>query len=186
MEVYFIRHGHALHNQGFDDMGEIAYFSPEFMHSTLTEKGHAQTRSIVSPNVEAVICSPLVRCIQTARNVFGPTRLLYLHDGLLENQGEHPCNMRETKQEIVSKYENVNVSGVRTIYNPSLETDKDMRVRAEDTIQDILRSAVKNHYTRIAIVTHHNWLYALLNVSMRNAETYRMYYSPEQLRKCIG
>jgi broad specificity phosphatase PhoE len=185
MEVYFIRHGHALHNQGFDDMGEIAYFSPEFMYSTLTEKGHAQTRSIVAPTVDAVISSPLVRCIQTARNVFGPTRLLYLHDGLLENQGEHPCNTREPKQDIVNKYEHVNVSGVRTVYNPILETEADMRLRAEDAIRDILRSAVKNNYTRIAVVSHHNWLYALLNVSMRNAEVYRMYYSPEQIGKCI-
>jgi broad specificity phosphatase PhoE len=187
MEVYFIRHGHAAHNKGFEERGEPAYFSTEFLNSELTERGHAQTLAITLPlPVDAVTSSPLVRCIQTCRNVFGDDDTVYLHDGLLESQGEHPCNVREPKSVIRNKYPNVNVSGVRTDYNPVLEYYDDVKVRGEAALKDILGSAVKNGYNRIAIVSHHNLLHALLGVSLRNAEVYRKYYSPEELSERIG
>ena len=187
MEVYFIRHGHAAHNKGFEERGEAAYFSEEFLNSELTERGHAQTRAITLPlPVDAVTSSPLVRCIQTCRNVFGDADTLHLHDGLLESQGEHPCNVREPKSVIRDKYPKVNVSGVRTEYNPRLEYYDDVKVRGEVALKEILCSAVKNNYNRIAIVSHHNLLHALLGVSLRNAEVYRKYYSPEELSECVS
>jgi broad specificity phosphatase PhoE len=185
MEVYFIRHGHAMHNQGFEDIGEAAYLSPEYMYSTLTDKGHLQTTSITLPDVNIVLCSPLIRCIQSARNIIGNDKMLYLHDGLLETQGDHLCNIREDKRVIREKYSNVDVTCLKDTYVFQSETDEMLKLRAEETLTSILHGAWLQNFTRLAIVTHHDWLKALLGKSLRNAEVYRVYYSAEEIVKRI-
>lgn len=166
MEVVFVRHGHALHNQGYDDEGESAYYSEAYTYSTLTEKGHLQTLSVKIPQVDRVFVSPLIRCIQTARNIFGKDEMLYLHDGLIETQGHTP-NRREEKTEL-ARYPNVNPKYVQTFFVTYSESDKDVKERAVQTIKHILN--VSEGFKRIAIVTHHDWLNGLLKKSFTNAE----------------
>jgi broad specificity phosphatase PhoE len=185
MDVFLIRHGHADHNAWFEEIGEDAYYSPKYAYSQLTPRGHQQTSGIVMKNVDIVYVSPLIRCIQSARNIFGSDVVLHLHDGLLETQGIHPCNFRESKS-LLSRYANVNVDNVADDYEFVKESEDDVAVRGETAMKDILGSAVKNNYNRIAIVSHHDLLHALLGVSLRNAEVYRKYYSPEELSERIG
>lgn len=182
MNVYFIRHGHALHNAAFDAVGEAAYTSVDYAYSTLTEKGHLQTQSVTVPPLDAVYCSPLVRCIQSARNIFGGHKMLQLYDGLVETQGHHPCNVREPVDVIESKYGpvstiNLKQSGALT------ETPEMVRARADQTLTAILHSAWIHNYSSVAIVTHHDWLYELLGKSLANAEVHRKYYSVTELRE---
>ena len=168
MEVVFIRHGHALHNQGFEEEGESAYYSEKYIHSPLTEKGHMQTIGVLVEPVDCVFVSPLVRCIETARNVFGYDRILYLHDGLIETQGHTP-NIRESKESL-SEYPNVNLKYVKESFPSYVESDDDIRERAVRTIHHILSES--KGLKRIAVVSHHDWLKALLKKSFHNAETY--------------
>lgn len=188
MEIFFVRHGHALHNQGFDRMGEKAYSSPEFMYSELTNRGHTETRAIRLPTVDAAYVSPLVRCIQTARNAMGYDIPLRLHDGLIEsNQAEHPCNVREPKNVIARRYPNVDVSELQELHAPiANESYEALRIRANQTLAQIVHGAWLQGCTRIAIVTHHNWLYALLGKSFRNAEVERVHCSEAEIRERIG
>jgi broad specificity phosphatase PhoE len=182
MNVYFIRHGHALHNAGFDAIGEAAYTSAEYAHSTLTEKGHLQTQSVKVPLLDAVYCSPLVRCIQSARNIFGQRKILQLYDGLLETQGHHPCNVREPVGVIESKYGPVSTLNLRQS-GPMTETPEMVKERAEQTLTAILHNAWIHNYSSVAIVTHHDWLFELLGTSLANAEVYRKHYSVTELRE---
>lgn len=168
MEVVFIRHGHALHNQGFEEEGESAYYSEKYTYSPLTEKGHLQTIGVEVPQVDCVFVSPLVRCIETARNVFGYDKILYLHDGLIETQGHTP-NIRESNESL-SEYPNVNLKYTKDILQSYVETEDDIHNRAVKTIRHILSES--KGLKRIAIVTHHDWLKALLKKSFQNAETY--------------
>lgn len=173
MEVVFIRHGHALHNQGFEEEGESAYYSEKYAYSPLTEKGHIQTLTVGSIPVDCVFVSPLVRCIETAWNIFGKGRVLYLHDGLIETQGHTP-NRRESR-DALNDYPNVSLKYVRDFLVEGVESPERIRERAVETIRHIL--AESSGFRRIAIVTHHDWLKALLKKSFRNAEVYTITHS---------
>jgi broad specificity phosphatase PhoE len=182
MDVYFIRHGHALHNARFEAIGEAAYASVEHAYSHLTEKGHIQTLTVCVPHVDAVYCSPLVRCIQSARNIFGD-KMLHLYDGLIETQGEHPCNVRESTDVIQSKYGAVSTIQLKGNGLNVVETPAMVKERAEQTLTSILHTAWIHNYNSIAIVTHHDWLQELLGKSLTNAEVYRTHYSVTELRE---
>ena len=168
MEVVFIRHGHAIHNEGFEAEGESAYYSQKYTYSTLTQKGHTQTLGIDRIHVDCVFVSPLVRCIQTARNIFGSSRILYLHDGLIETQGHTP-NQRETR-DALGKYQNVSLKYVKTSFPDRTESETELRNRAIQTIRHILLES--NGFKRIAIIGHHDWFKALLKKSFDNAEVF--------------
>ena len=73
MKIYFIRHGHADHNAAFDEQQNTdVYASHKYRHSGLTSKGIGQIEAVKLPEKpQRVYCSPLKRCIQTARIIFG-------------------------------------------------------------------------------------------------------------------
>jgi broad specificity phosphatase PhoE len=171
MDVFLIRHGHADHNAWFEEIGEDAYYSPKYAYSQLTPRGHQQTSSIIMKNVDIVYVSPLIRCIQSARNIFGPDVVLHLHDGLLETQGNHPCNFRESKS-LLARYANVNVDNVADSYEFTKESEDDVALRAQYTFDQI----VECQFPRIAIVSHYDWLYGLTGRAFKNGEVFNMRY----------
>jgi len=173
MEIVFIRHGHAKHNEAFAIEGESAYFSEKYLNAPLTDLGEAQTKSVTVPRVDRVYVSPLLRCIQTARNVFGSGELLYLHDGLLETQGQHPVNRRQPKTELFD-YSPVNLDTVADSYVFVPETSEDVKIRTAKTLRSII--SLSEGCKRIAIVTHHDWLFEALGVSFSNSQMKILYY----------
>jgi broad specificity phosphatase PhoE len=169
MKVVFIRHGHAKHNEGFALIGEDAYFSENYVNAPLTELGEKQTRSLVAPYVDRIYVSPLLRCIQTARNIFGQDAVLHLHDGLMETQGKHPVNRRQQKDEL-AMYSSTNLECVKDSCEWTEETPVDVKIRSEKALIDIFkRSAGCNS---IAVVTHHDWLLEALGKKFSNAEMF--------------
>jgi broad specificity phosphatase PhoE len=177
MRVYLIRHGNAEHNVAFQKYGEAAYSDIQYRDAALTILGHTQTieaEICIDASVDRVYCSPLRRCIQTARNMFGPYRCLYLDDGLLETRGPYPCNHRLTLGEICAQYKNINVVGVAEQEGDANraedEIDTVLKERAVSTYNAICKSAALAGCTSIAIVTHHDWLEALTGRSFKNAE----------------
>ena len=166
METVLIRHGHAEHNAAFQAQGERAYFSEDYFDAQLTCQGHTQTRTLTVPQVDRVYVSPLLRCVQTARNIFGKHRMLYLHDGLMETQGLHPVNRRRQKSEL-RQHEHVDLTHVSEKYEFVAETPEQLKDRAQKTLADIRGVSGSR---RFAIVTHHDWLLECIGESLGNAE----------------
>jgi broad specificity phosphatase PhoE len=174
MKITFIRHGFADHNQGFLDEGESAYSSLKYRYSRLTELGHMQAKAAEVPHSDIVFVSPLIRCIETARDIFGYSRMLYLSDGLLETQGPFPCNWREPKNLIQSKYINVNTDLVSPNYSLMEEKESNMHLheRAEQTLTYLISKSKNMRARSITIVTHNDWLEATFNRKFSNGEVY--------------
>lgn len=81
MQIYFIRHGLTLGNL---DKRYIGYRSDE----SLCDKGIQQAKNLgryflYKDDIDYVFCSPMKRCIQTARYIF-PERPLKIYEGLAE------------------------------------------------------------------------------------------------------
>jgi len=98
--------------------------------------------------------------------VFGEYTELYLHDGLMETQGIHPVNRRQKKDEMYI-YVPVNLDSVSDSYVFMKETSEDVKERTVKTMRDILERSIG--CKRIAIVTHHDWLFGVFGESFRNA-----------------
>lgn len=183
MKITFIRHGFAEHNQGFLDEGESAYSSLKYRFSNLTDFGNMQTRNVVAPKADIIFVSPLTRCIQTARNIYGKEVILHLSDGLLETQGPFPCNWRESKGLLTVKYKNVNTDLISPIYTiqEEPETDTHMEERAQQTLDYFIRKAKSMNLTSMAVVTHNDWLESIFHRPFKNGElfTIEIPYSSE-------
>ena len=174
MKIYFIRHGHADHNAAFDEQQtKEVYSSHAYRHSALTTKGIGQIEAVELPQKpDRVYCSPLKRCIQTARIIFGDDELLYLHDGLLETQGQFPCNWRDFYETFAQSKDAINIYHLSETYVPS-QTEEDMKavkVRAEGCLETIKKEA--RHLDSIAIVTHNDWLESIFDRKFFNGEVY--------------
>ena len=174
MRIYLIRHGRAYHNEGFDKVGPSAYRDIMYRDSRLTETGHHETIGKAwKIDVQRVYCSPLHRCIQTARNMFGSMRRLYLEDGLMETKGPQPCNLRVSVSELVTRFNNITTTGVSAIDPVSQDNVEDidtLKTRANACFNSICEDATKIGLSSIAVVTHHDWLEALTEKSFNNAE----------------
>ena len=174
MKIYFIRHGHSEHNAAFDEQQTIdVYTSHKYRHSALTEKGIGQIEAVKLPEKpQRVYCSPLKRCIQTARIIFGEEEVLYLHDGLLETQGPFPCNWRDWYDAFSQSKDAINIYHLSERYVPSqVHEDMDaVRLRAEPCLEAIKKEA--RHLDSIAIVTHNDWLESMFDRKFSNGEVY--------------
>lgn len=174
MKVYFIRHGHSDHNAAFDkQQTKEVYTSHAYRHSALTTKGIEQIDAVKLPEKpQRVYCSPLKRCIQTARIVFGDEETLYLHDGLLETQGPFPCNWRDFYDTFAQSKDPINIYHLSYTYvPPQVEEDmEDLRKRAEACLSRIKKES--KHLDSIAIVTHNDWLESIFGRKFSNGEVY--------------
>lgn len=174
MRVTFIRHGFAEHNQGFLDEGESAYSSLKYRYSNLTDFGNMQTRNVIAPKADIIFVSPLTRCIQSARNIYGKDVTLHLSDGLMETQGPFPCNWREPKGLLRVKYKNVNTDLISPNYTiqEEAETDIHMEERAQQTLDYFIRKAKSMNLKSMAVVTHNDWLESIFHRPFKNAEVF--------------
>jgi len=176
MKIHFIRHGHADHNAAFDEEQTTdVYSSHAYRHSALTTKGIGQIEAVKLPEKpDRVYCSPLKRCIQTARIIFGNDELLYVHDGLLETQGPYPCNWRDWYETFAQSPDNFNIYHLSETYVPSQTSEKmeDVKVRAEACLETIKKESV--HLNSIAIVTHNDWLESMFGRKFFNGEVYSL------------
>jgi len=177
MKIHFIRHGHAEHNEGFEKHGSQAYVSEDYRYASLTEKGIAQAKEIsMKYIIQKHYSSPLKRCIETSRIIFGTKPILYLYDGLMETQGPYPCNYREHYDTFIRTLGNYNLVNIDQNYYPTKihETKEQMKKRALKTLEDIKADA--KDLEHIIIVTHNDWLEAVFDRKFSNAEVYTVEY----------
>ena len=99
--LYCIRHGYALHNKLFRDIGLRAY--TEFRDTQLLEKGYNQARVLNKTweelhDIQLVVVSPCVRTLDTATFVFKNINVpIIANDFLIEYPmgGYEICNKRK-------------------------------------------------------------------------------------------
>lgn len=184
MKIYFIRHGHATHNDAYDKLQKKdVYRSFEYKDSHLTEKGKQQIKSVSLPfNFDRIYSSPLTRCIQTARILVGDKTTLYLHDGLLETQGPYPCNWRANIDTFMRSLDNYNLMNVSYTYEPYIdyyfpnvsETQEQVYKRAIKTLEYIKNEC--SSMSHVLVVTHNDWLESLFKQPFDNGEVYMVDY----------
>jgi len=177
MKIYFIRHGHAEHNEGFEIYGNQAYMFETYRYASLTAKGIEQIKNIsMDSSIQKIYSSPLKRCIETSRIIFGTKPTLYLYDGLMETQGPYPCNYRENYDVFIRTLGNYNLVNINEKYYPTNidETKEELKKRAVKTLDDIKRDA--KDLENIAIVTHNDWLEVIFDRKFANGEVYIVEY----------
>jgi broad specificity phosphatase PhoE len=177
MKIHFIRHGHAEHNEGFEIYGESAYISENYRYSRLTEKGIEQIKTIIMKYpIQKHYSSPLKRCIETSRIIFGNKPILYLYDGLMETQGPYPCNYRENFDTFMRTIGRFNLENIDKDYYPttSHESTEELKIRALKTLELIKKDA--EGLDNIVIVTHNDWLESLFGRKFANGEVYCVEY----------
>ena len=168
MNVYFIRHGYALHNQLAEIMGDAAYFDIQTIDSPLLEKGINQAKlagnEINNINFDYICCSPAWRCIETLENLFENTELnkyTYLFDDLMEPQGEHICNKRKNFQELFDyclKQKNIyNLTNINKYYNFDKEIHQNF-IERTNNFYKYLQILKLNKNKNILVVGHYDWI----------------------------
>jgi broad specificity phosphatase PhoE len=171
MRITFLRHGHAAHNQGKDEHGDVAYTWEIYRDALLTEKGRRQARAVSLPvKPDRVYSSPLRRCIQTVRE-FLPEMRIYLHDGLIERQCDHPCNKRSSIETIADSSHNLDTS--RLCSNPSHahEDEHTVHKRFQSALYEIVKESEVAGAEHILIVTHWDLLRIVFQRKLDNCET---------------
>jgi broad specificity phosphatase PhoE len=170
--LYFIRHGHADHNEAAERFGEYAYWDKLYTNAKLTEKGCLQARNLnyffKRNNPDIVYSSPLKRCLQTLDYALCDYNgYVYVDDRLSERLGEHPCNKRAYKHEIYNhvdrKLDLTNVSDEINWRNER-ESNNDIINRGRKWYYDMLETARKDQKIKsVAIFSHYEFLHTMLN-----------------------
>jgi broad specificity phosphatase PhoE len=176
----FVRHGEAEHNVAFHEKGASVFKDETYRDAPLTQKGIEQARELAtrlqSFKILDVWCSPLRRCRQTAEELFEELSInkLYLHDCLLERQGDScPCNERESKEVLKTECYLFDMEFLPT--TPAIwaeqETTTALLQRLKMLIlqlSDMYKSFDESYH--ILLVGHGDAFGYFLNKSLKNAE----------------
>ncbi len=179
--LYFVRHGYALHNQLADANNEHAYdiFEPPLVESGIEQikalKTYMRNNNI---NIDSVYCSPLLRCIQTSDILFN-NQTINLDDKLLEHENiSQLCNKRDTLENINAKIvqftnNTYNMTNVNSNYYFNNETETMFKLRIMyffiSLITYLFNNKIKN--VNICIISHLNWIkmfYKIFNIDNIN------------------
>ena len=160
---YFIRHGHAMHNKLFWDIGKRAY--REFRDTNLLYDGYEQCEDLRNSwknlkNVELVCVSPCVRTLDTALFTFKNRNVkLIAKDFLIEYPlgGDEICNQRKNISDLTYLYPQIDFSEIKDEVLPwssERETYENLNLRIEKMKQWIK----KRPETTITVVSHSSFI----------------------------
>ena len=160
--IYCIRHGYALHNKLFLDIGGRAY--NEYRDSPLLEEGYEQAKRLnISwnelKNVELAVISPCHRTLETACFVFKNKNIPFIaKDFLIEypTGGYENCNRRKDVSDLRHKYPYINFEITDDILSWSKR--KETILELENRIEELVYWISKRKENHIAIVTHSSFL----------------------------
>ena len=178
----FLRHGEALHNIDFHVRGSIAFKDEANRDAPLSLTGVKQAQkaaeTLSSLKIISIWSSPLIRCIQTAEEVFEEVDVqgseLHLHDNLLERLGNgHVINERNDKEELKKKFPlwKRDYLPDKPCHWISHENDYSLRQRMYMIVMllaDIYKE--NSEAEHILIVSHADAIAALTGHSLKNAE----------------
>jgi len=160
--IWCIRHGTALHNILFPQIGTKVYTL--YRDTPLVEKGNFESLELgktwgKKEEMEIIFVSPLTRTIQTASNIFKDTKIkMIVDDYIMEYpQAIEVCNNRLSKTELSVRFPDVEFSNIpeeSTYWKDSPETLFDLKERSDD-FKEMLRERPEKN---ICIVSHSTFL----------------------------
>jgi broad specificity phosphatase PhoE len=162
MQVYFVRHGFAKHNEEFLKFGESAYYDSNNIDSSLVEKGIEQAKEVgltlKEIKFDKIYSSSLTRCIQTT-DIIVKNETVYLNDFLLEPQGYHICNYRKDKFGVENFCNNLNNKYNLDFINNEcgfIKETEDMIKNRILAFYNMLINDKKNNFNTVLVVSHHD------------------------------
>jgi broad specificity phosphatase PhoE len=167
--LHLIRHGLALHNEKFLEMGMNvnAFRLPEVTDAPLIEEGHYQSINLGNNwtekyNIELVIVSPLMRTLETAVNIFGDTDIPIISKEFLREYpvGRDTCNKRSDISLLKNKFPGISfeIKENRDIYWHKDEKDMETMMELDQRIEEMKKFILQREENNIAIVSHSSYL----------------------------
>ena len=160
--IYFIRHGYALHNKLFWDIGKRAY--SEYRDTPLLEEGYNQAKRLNSiwkelNNIQLVVVSPCTRTLHTAEFVFKNQNIpMIAKDFLIEYPigGHEICNHRYDLDHLKHLYPYIdfNNNPQSLIWPDRVESIRNLN----DRIETMFDWIGQRRETTIAIVSHSSFI----------------------------
>ena len=176
--IWCIRHGTALHNVMFKEIGSQAYTMKRYTDTHLIEKGHSESLELgeiwnKKNEIETIFVSPLSRTLQTANNIFKDTNIkMIANDEIMEYpQSIEYCNKRLSKNELKKIYPQVNFNNIpdESTYwsdEPIVETLFELTQRSNKFKEMLKKRPEKN----ICVVSHSTFLKEFLLGEVGNIE----------------
>ena len=129
-KIFCIRHGQALHNVLFWEIGQKAYL--KYRDTPLTAEGVKQSQllgesyfTLGNNNIDLIIVSPLLRTLQTATNIFcknledvPPCPMIALDCVMEYPQGLDKCNHRKSILELKYCFPKIDFSKIEYDEDP--------------------------------------------------------------------
>jgi len=161
--LYCIRHGYALHNKLFWDIGPRAY--SEFRDTPLLEEGFKQAKRLNNTwneldDVQLVVVSPCQRTLDTATFAFQYRNIpMIAKDFLIEFPigGHEKCNHRKDLDDLRYMYPYIIFENNRPNILPWANKPETVS-QLEDRIEHLLDWIGNRRETRIAIVSHSSFI----------------------------
>jgi len=162
--LYLIRHGHALHNELFQNIGVQAFRLPEVIDSPLTDTGIKQAQDLGGDwlnktDIELVLVSPLSRCLETAINVFDHTTPIICQEFLREFPiGEDTCNMRSDTNFLRDKYPVIDFKDINLLTDSLWTEEREPIEGLDKRVQQMIEYIKRRPEKKIAIVSHASFI----------------------------
>ena len=160
--IYFIRHGYALHNKLFWDIGKRAY--SEYRDTPLLEEGYNQAKRLNSNwkelnNIQLVVVSPCTRTLHTAEFVFKNQNIpMIAKDFLIEHPiGIETANKRKNITHLKKIFPDINFNFIKS-NEPKWYNNKETIDQLENRIQQMKDWILKRPEKTIAIVSHSSFI----------------------------
>jgi len=162
-----LRHAAGQHNAAVAATGDEAeYCNWAWLDSRLTEVGRGQAAAVrprlEGTPLEVVFVSPLSRTIQTAQLAIPGSPPYVCDDRIRERNGTHPCDKRRSRTELAADFPAVDFSALTTEHDESWSEVREPWEALIARSEDFAASLLERPETHIAVVTHNDWLQALL------------------------
>ena len=163
-------HNLAVLNSGGADGGltEKEYENWAWHDARLTDLGKEQS-STVAPKltalghaVDLVLVSPLSRTIQTALLAVPGSPPFVVDERIRERNGKHPCDKRRPRGELEADFPGVDFSSLLAEEDDTWTTTREPWEKLVARAGDFCRALAARKEGNIAIVTHNDFLQALL------------------------
>ena len=176
--IWCIRHGTALHNVLFKEIGSKAYTLQKYTDTQLIIKGHNESLELgeiweKKNKIETIFVSPLSRTLQTATNIFKDTDIkIIANDDIMEYpQSIEYCNKRRCKNELKIIYPQVDFNNIpdESTYwreEPIVESLFELKERSDKFKEMLKKRPEKN----ICVVSHSTFLKEFLLGAVGNIE----------------
>jgi|TARA_B000000477_G_C6078844_1_gene222236 broad specificity phosphatase PhoE len=160
--LYCIRHGYALHNKLFCDIGPRAY--SEYRDTQLLEKGFNQAKTLNKTwkelkDIQLVIVSPCQRTLDTSTFIFQHINVPTIaKDFLIEYPlgGAEICNQRKDLSDLRYMYPYIQFEDFpNKLIWPN---EKETKIELNNRIEHLLDWIGTRRETRIAIVSHSSFI----------------------------